>query len=788
MRKPRRAFGAADEHPFRRLTADWIKLGVAAVLVTASLRHVGNKTATENRIEQFFHSFPDGLNHLFNGLLGLGVLWGVGLVVIAALVARRWRLAIVLASAGLLAWFFSRFVGFLAAGKSYGSAFTSVFSGSQPTSYPAVHVAVIAAVILAASPFLTRPMRRLNLVLLIAVLVGALVVEVGGVNDVFGAFAIAWGVAALLHLAFGSPAGRPTTAQVVASLEDLGLPVERAELASRQSRGFTRMTATTTDGETLPVKVYGRDAADTQFVGKAWRFVAYKDSGPTLTITRLQQVEHEALCLYAARENGVCVPEVVTVGVAGPSAAVLVTRSPVSSPLAADDPLLDQRLRALWRDVSRLRRARLAHGMLDLAHVAAEGDGVLLTDFASGSVSAPPQRLDRDVAQLLVATAALVGEERATRAAIDGIGREVVAASLPFVQKPALTRANRDALHSDKKLLDRVREEVTKQTSVDAPAAIELRRVKPLTIVMFVAFGFAIWVILGQIGSISELIDTLKTADVPWLIAGFLFAQSTSVAFAIVTIGSVPDPIPLFPATILQMAISFTNMVAPSGAASTVMNIRFLQKQGVEIGAATSSGVLAGLSGTMAQFGLFVISAIIVGQSAQLDSIGGPGDEDAKLILLIVVLAAIAIGVVLVVPRLRRFTREKVWPQVVGAVRNIWGILTNPRQLTYVLGGSISSQLLYAMCLGCCLHAYGGSLSFLDLVFVNTSASFLASLTPVPGGMGVQEASLIAGLTAFGVNPEIATATVITHRLFTTYLPPIWGSYATKWLVADGYL
>jgi uncharacterized membrane protein YbhN (UPF0104 family) len=788
MRKPRRAFGAADEHPFRRLTADWIKLGVAAVLVTVSLRHVGNKTATENRIEQFFHSFPDGLNHLFNGLLGLGVLWGVGLVVIAALVARRWRLASVLASAGLLAWYFARFVGFLAAGKDLGHAFTSAFSDTQSTSYPAVHVAVIAAVILAAAPFLTRPMRRLNLFLLAAVLVGALVVGVGGVNDVFGAFAIAWGIAALLHLAFGSPAGRPTTAQVVASLEDLGVRVERAELVPRQSRGFTRMTATTTDGETLPVKVYGRDAADTQFVAKAWRFLAYKDSGPTLTITRLQQVEHEALCLYAARASSVCVPEVVAAGVAGPSAAILVTRSPESSPLDADDPLLDQRLRALWRGVARLRRAHLAHGALDLVHVAAEGDGVLLTDFASGSVSAPPQRLDRDVAQLLVATAALVGEERATRAAIDGIGPEVVAAALPFVQKPALTRANRDALHRDKKLLDRVRDEVTKQTSVQAPAAIELRRVKPLTIVMFVAFGFAIWVILGQIGSISQLIDTLKTADVPWLIAGFLFAQSTSVAFAIVTIGSVPDPIPLFPATILQMAISFTNMVAPSGAASTIMNIRFLQKQGVEIGAATSSGVLAGLSGTMAQFGLFVVSAIIVGQSAQLDDIGGPGDDDAKLILLVVVIAAIAIGTALVVPRLRRYTREKVWPQVVGAVRNIWGILTNPRQLTYVLGGSIGSQLLYAACLGCCLHAYGGSLSFLDLVFVNTSASFLASLTPVPGGMGVQEASLIAGLTAFGVNPEIATATVITHRLFTTYLPPIWGSYATKWLVADGYL
>jgi uncharacterized membrane protein YbhN (UPF0104 family) len=312
--------------------------------------------------------------------------------------------------------------------------------------------------------------------------------------------------------------------------------------------------------------------------------------------------------------------------------------------------------------------------------------------------------------------------------------------------------------------------------------------VKPLTIVMFVAFAFAMWVILGQIGSIGELVDTLKTADVPWVITGFVLAQLTSVAFALVTVGSVSESVPLIPATVLQMAISFTNMVAPSGAASTIMNIRFLQKQGVEIGAATSSGVLAGLSGTMAQLGLFIVSALIVGQDVSLGDIGGSGDEDSKLILLLVLVAAIVIGSVIVVPRLRRLMRDKVWPQVVGAVRNIWGILTNPRQLTYVLGGSIAAQMLYALCLGCCLRAYGGSLTFIELVFVNTSASFLASVTPVPGGMGVQEASLIAGLTAFGIAPEIASAAVITHRLFTTYLPPIWGSYATKRLVADGSL
>ena len=163
------------------------------------------------------------------------------------------------------------------------------------------------------------------------------------------------------------------------------------------------------------------------------------------------------------------------------------------------------------------------------------------------------------------------------------------------------------------------------------------------------------------------------------------------------------------------MAISFTNMVAPSGAASAVMNIRFLQKQGVEIGAATSSGVLAGLSGTMAQFGLLLVSAVIVGEEIRLGDIGGSGDDDGRLILLVVFLAAIAIGCVFVIPRLRRTVREKVWPQVVGAIRNIWGILTTPRQLALVLGGSIVRS--------CCTHSASAAASACTVAACRSSSS-----------------------------------------------------------------
>ena len=73
---------------------------------------------------------------------------------------------------------------------------------------------------------------------------------------------------------------------------------------------------------------------------------------------------------------------------------------------------------------------------------------------------------------------------------------------------------------------------------------IELRRVKPLNIVMVVALLFAVWVILGQVGSLSELSARCKTADWPWLVVGFVLAQSTAIVFACTTIGSVPQAIP----------------------------------------------------------------------------------------------------------------------------------------------------------------------------------------------------------------------------------------------------
>ena len=76
----------------------------------------------------------------------------------------------------------------------------------------------------------------------------------------------------------------------------------------------------------------------------------------------------------------------------------------------------------------------------------------------------------------------------------------------------------------------------------------------------------------------------------------------------------------------------------------------------------------------------------------------------------------------------------------------------------------------------------------MELLLINLSVSLFASLIPVPGGIGVTEGALMVGLTSAGMGQEAAFASVITYRLSTFYLPPIWGWFALQWLRRHSYL
>ena len=148
----------------------------------------------------------------------------------------------------------------------------------------------------------------------------------------------------------------------------------------------------------------------------------------------------------------------------------------------------------------------------------------------------------------------------------------------------------------------------------------------------------------------------------------------------------------------------------------------------------------------------------------------------------------VVLGGALAVPRLRRLAAARVLPQVSSARDTLRRLASHPAKLVQLFGSNALSQLLYALCLGLCLHGFGGSTSFSVLILVNTASALLGGIAPVPGGMGVVEAGLIAGLTAAGVPQQQAIAATFAYRLITAYLPPIWGWPAMVWLRRNEYL
>jgi glycosyltransferase 2 family protein len=158
------------------------------------------------------------------------------------------------------------------------------------------------------------------------------------------------------------------------------------------------------------------------------------------------------------------------------------------------------------------------------------------------------------------------------------------------------------------------------------------------------------------------------------------------------------------------------------------------------------------------------------------------------IILAVVVLVGLVIGLVLAVPRLRRLAASKLRPKA----RDIWGnlrqVASSPRKLVLLLGGSIGSELLVAMALSVSLRAFGDHLNLPTLYVIIFLAGIIGGISPSPGGMGVVEAGMILGLTAAGVSEADATAAVFIQRLFTSYLPPIWGWMTLVWMRKREYL
>jgi uncharacterized membrane protein YbhN (UPF0104 family)/tRNA A-37 threonylcarbamoyl transferase component Bud32 len=805
-RRDIRLFSSASDAPRSRRPTDVVLLALAVLTVVVLTFPAPGPTSIDSLVTGLVQALPGLFGWFWEISYDLLITWSLVLIAFALFAHGRKRLLFDAVFAGALAVGFALIAGWLA-GTTWSESFKAVATSGAPPIYLAVRLALATAVVVMASPYLARPFRYVGRSV---VGLGALAGIALGTSLPIGmvvAFAVGIGSAAIVHLLFGSPAGRLTLDQVAGALAELGVDAAGLRQVPLEPRGVAIATAEAPGGRSLLVKVYGRDAWDGQLLASAWSSLWYRGDTPHLSLDRRAQVEHEAFVTLLAERAGVSVLPVVAAGMASERDALLVTEV-TGRPLRTLDPhqIDDELLEGIWRNAARLHTLGVAHRRLDASRILIRPDGTpAFGDFGGAAVAADDADITADRAQVLVATALGAGLERAASAALAALGNDALSQVLPLLQPAAFERPTRRAIGEQDWDLEDLRKACAEAAGVEVPKLARLRRVsvQSVGVVLLIALvAYAVISALADVG-LAKLIDEFKAADLGWLAVALALSPVVPVVHVFATLGASFRPLRYGPVLMLEYAIQFIALAVPSSAARLALDVRFFGRNGIDAGGALSIAVIASVCGFIIQVLLIVVvslsglasldlggsSATATSPTSDASSTGGH-----RLLILTAILVVLGVIVTLAVPKYRTAVRLAV-PRYRALLRaqassaaTALRVLHSPPKVGLILAGNLGAQLLQAIILGLCLRAFGYHANLAELILVNTIANLFAGFMPVPGGMGVAEAAYTAGLVALGVPSAPAMSTAIAFRTVTYYLPPVWGAIAMRWLRQHSYL
>ncbi|NYH54761.1 uncharacterized protein (TIRG00374 family) [Nocardiopsis arvandica] len=494
-----------------------------------------------------------------------------------------------------------------------------------------------------------------------------------------------------------------------------------------------------------------------------------------------RRAEHAALMSFSARQAGVVAPRVLAVGELGPGTVLLVRELPGFRALDELDErdLTDELLDLCWDELGLLHRHRLAHGNLNGATVGVLGtppERAVFTGLDRGAVAAPQLQIALDQAAMVTLLAMRVGVERAVDSAVRALGVPAAAAVLPFLQPAGLPYTLRAGLRGDRGLLGRLRERVV-SVAPEAPSEpARLERMRPRTIVSVIVVTAVGLVLLYQLTGVD--FSTIGQADPGWAAAALVASVVCTLSAAMILIGFVPVPLPWWRTVMVQYAGSFVRIAAPAGLGSIAINTRFATKAGAPTSLALSAVGLTQLVGFMVHVPLLLVCAYLTGTSYWT------GFTPSPTVVVISIAGTAAVGMTLLVPRLRRAVVDRVRPYLRGVLPRLLDMLQSPSSLALGFGGTLLLTVAFVLCMHFSVLAFADprtQVSLVAVAVVYLAGNAIGSAAPTPGGLGAVEAALIGGMTTVvGVPAAVALPAVLLFRLLTFWLPvlPGWGAFS----------
>ncbi|MGO4440169.1 lysylphosphatidylglycerol synthase transmembrane domain-containing protein [Rhizobium sp. RAF56] len=320
----------------------------------------------------------------------------------------------------------------------------------------------------------------------------------------------------------------------------------------------------------------------------------------------------------------------------------------------------------------------------------------------------------------------------------------------------------------------------------DAP--IVLREARPASVILGWAIGILVFVgvvaMILRFADMLILLDILRSANPLWILAALASQTATYACAAAIwatVMRSAGYSQPLTDLLKLAVVELFANQAIPTGGLSgSIIVVRGLIRRGVPVPIAVTALLISALS----YYAAYLVAAALA--FLLLWRIGDLSDTWAWLSIAFAVLVALIAIVLLFVarsrgrfipgalrrsPRLARLSKafEQVRIDMVGDVR--------------ILGRTVPLQLaifiLDAVTLWLSLRSLGAGVGLSRAFLAFVLASVVATLSPLPLGLGSFEGTCVAVLHLLGVRVEAALAATLVFRGFSFWLPMLPG----LWLV-----
>ncbi|MFD4696198.1 lysylphosphatidylglycerol synthase transmembrane domain-containing protein, partial [Streptomyces niveus] len=372
-----------------------------------------------------------------------------------------------------------------------------------------------------------------------------------------------------------------------------------------------------------------------------------------------------------------------------------------------------------------------------------------------------------------------------------------VAAATTDAERKAARRSLRAEKQAEKKALDdaldEVREEdllsqIRGQVLLIRPQApvepVRLERIRPRTLVSFIAGAIAAYFLLTQLAGI-DFGNVFANTHWGWVAAAVLFSALSYVAAAMSLLGFVPERVGFLRTVVAQVAGSFVKLVAPAAVGGVALNTRFLQRAGVRPGLAVASVGASQLFGLGAHILLLLAFGYLTGTEKTTSL------TPSRTVIAGLLTVAVLLLVVTAIPFLRKFVVTRLRSLFAGVVPRMLDVLQRPMKLVTGIGGMLLLTGLFVMCLDASIRAFNDGhqqLSYASIAVVFLAGNALGSAAPTPGGVGAVEGALTLGLIATGVPKEVAAPAVLLYRMMTLWLPVLPGWICFNHLTRKGAL